>query len=557
MTRTYIYLASDKGFHLSIADDSEGFAYQGSTRTFTPRVGDPYNQLYEGYNKGHYPTLASHSITMEYEENKEDPQKNVFTFTYVKKETVSYRVEYRFADTNELIPESMGGGTETKTTGDAVITERFKTITDYIPDAFFKRLILAVEKKENGEYDSADSNVVIFYYSKNTSSAYYAVHYMLQNLGADAALDKDENGNYKNYTESSAHTEGIGNIGGVCSIPPQSFGGFTVQPTARITDGNGTESTTEMIATGADGPYFNITVSKDGTELYIFYTRNTQEYKVYYLQYGTNISDLSSLTEESDGVLKISEPRTAQFGATVTESAENVSFGGMTCISALLQSILIRANNEQNYIIFYYAPVQRTIEYKVWAYGGGTLDNTIEVFNAEAGTVKGSTATALEGYTFEGWYLDEACTLPVADSNKGTVTGNYLLPLSENLDVMPKVNTFYAKFSPENGQLTITRENGEESGRDDKQVFVYKVTAENDPQFVIYVTITGNGSVTIKDLPRRAYTVEQQSDWSWRYDDPKKTVTVTKDGSTVTFSKAAAKKNWLNGNSEKITNRKD
>ncbi len=551
VTRTYVYLGSDGGFHLCIADDSEGFAYQGSTRTFAPKVGDPYNQLYSGYNEGYYPTLASHSITMEYEGNKENPKHNIFTFTYVKVKEVKYRVEYRYADTNKEISAAV-----TKTTSNAVITERFKTITDYIPDAFFKRLILAVEKNEKGEYVGASTNVLVFYYTKNTTSAYYAVHYMLQDIGAGLALSKDENGNYINYTESSAHTEGIGNVGQICAIPPQTFSGFTVQGNAMVSNGDGSESG-KPITMDEDGACFNIEVSKNGTELYIFYTRNTQKYNVYYLQYGTDISDLSSLRYAGEnGVLKDTKTDTAQFGATVTELAETVSFGGWTCVSALSQSIQIRSIDEQNYIIFYYAPVQRTIEYKVWKYGGGTLDTTIEVFNGENVEIKGSTPTALKGYKFAGWYLDEACTIPVG--GRGTVdeNTNHLDPVSEQLAVMPDVNVFYAKFTPDNGSLSITRENGESDESNGTQVFVYKIQAENDPDYVIYVTIRGNGSVTVEELPCRDYTVTQQNGWSWRYGDSEQSVTVEKNGSTVRFRGSAAKNNWLNGNSERISNGK-
>ncbi len=565
-TRTYIYLASDAKFHLQIADDSEGFAYQGSTRTFVPKVGDPYSQLYEKYNKGHYPTLASHSITMGQETNPQNLQNNVFTFTYVKKEIVSYRVEYRYADTGELIDTAPGGGKVTKSTGDAVITERFAVIENYIPDAFFKRLILAVEKKENGEYDSADSNVIVFYYSKNTANAYYAVHYMLQNADAKSDALTQTNGKFVNYTESSAHTEGIGNVGQICSIPPQTFSGFTVKKAAWA-EGDDKIGSGEVAMNEADpsNPCFDITVSKDGTELYIFYTRNAQEYKIYFLEYNTtDISDLKSLkyTDGTNGVLLPILTKSAKFGATVRESAETVSIGGMTCISALTQSILIRSDNDQNYIIFYYTPVQRTIEYKVWAHGGGTLDTTLEVFNGDTAAIKGSTASALEGYTFAGWYLDEACTVPADSSGKGEVTGSYLRPLSEHLDVMPRVNVFYAKFLPNNGSLTIIRKNGEYADDNSKeqssgkQVFVYKIQAKNDPNYVIYVTITGNGSVTVKDLPCRSYTVEQQNEWSWRYTDPAQTVSVKKDGSSATFDDPAAVQSWLNGNSERIQNRK-
>lgn len=549
--RTYVYLKSDGKFHLCIADDTEGFAYQGSTRTFSPKVGDPYNQLYEAYNKGYYPTFASHSITMEYEENKEEPQNNVFTFTYVYKETVDYRVEYRYADTGALIDTVAQGGIARKSTGDGVVTERFVAVLDYIPDAFFKRLILAVEKDEDGNYVGSSTNVIVFYYTKNTTSAYYAVHYMLQNLGAGTEKTY-QNGKYINYTESSAYTEGIGTIGQKCEIPPQAFSGFTVEDTALI-DG----ATDTMLTTDASGKRcFNITVSANGTELYIFYTRNTQEYSVYYLQYGTDISDLKSLQylDGSNGVLYKTKTDKAQFGATVTESAAEISIGGMTCISAMTQSILIRSNNDQNYIIFYYTPVQTTIEYRVWQYGGGTLSKTLEVFDAKAGEIEGSIAIAMDGYNFEGWYLDEECTLPA--NTKGTVNGAHLLPNSNLLDIMPQVNVFYAKFLPDNGSLTIVRENGENDESNGEQVFVYKVQAVSDPDYVLYVTIHGNGSVTINDLPCREYTVTQQNDWSWRYEDTKQSVTVEKDGSTVRFTKKAVKETWLNGNSQRISNRK-
>lgn len=557
-TRTYIFLASDGKFHRSIADATEGFAYQGSTRTFSPKVGDPYNQLYKAYDKdfntGHYPTVASHSITLQYEENKEAPKKNVFTFTYVYKASIDYRVEYRYVDTGALIKSVPQDGIAYKSTTDGVVTERFAAVENYIPDAFFKRLILAVEKDEDGEYVSASTNVIVFYYTKNTTSAYYAVHYMLQNLGAGTEKTI-KNGKYINYTESSAYTEGIGTIGQECEIPPQSFSGFTVEETALV-HGEKSTNETSLITEGSDKKYFNIMVSESGTELYIFYTRNIQEYSVYYLQYGTNISDLKSLqyTDGSNGVLHETKTAWAQFGATVTESATDISIGGMTCISAQNQSILIRSNNDQNHIIFYYAPVQTTIEYRVWQYGGGTLSKTLEVFDAKAGKIEGSTAQVTEGYIFDGWYLDEECTLPA--TAKGTVSGTHLLPSSNLLDVMPQVNVFYAKFLPDNGSLTIVRENGEDDESNGTQVFVYKIAAVNDPGYVLYVTIRGNGIVTIKDLPCREYTVTQQNDWSWRYEDAVQSVTVENDGSIVTFREAAVKKTWLNGNSKRISNRK-
>ena len=549
--RTYVYLALDNRYHRLIAPDSAGFAYQGNTRTFYPKAGEPLNELYPAYNSGYYPTIASHSIAIEYEENKEEPEHNVFTFTYVHAANIAYRVEYRYADTGALITSAPGGGTVTKYSSKAVVTERFEVIKDYIPDAFYKRLILAVTDDGNGNYVGSPDNAVVFYYSKNTQNAFYAVHHMLQKTDAAGEdLTQDANGNYINYTESAALTEGIGDIGSTHDIVPQTFSGFTVYGTGYIKD-----SGTTQLLDAETNPHFTITVQAQGTELYIFYTRNTQSYKVYYLKYGTDISNLSDLTytgDTSNGVLLPIESGTGTFGSAVAVSAKPVS--GMNCVSNLSQTIILRANDAQNYIIFYYSPLQYTVEYKVWQYGGGTLSQTIEVVNG-TDLFSGSTATAKIGYRFDGWYLDEACTVPIGD--KGTVTGSKLVPATLNLDAMPKVNVFYAKFVPVLGGITIERQNGTADEGNGDRVFVYRITAADDPAFELYVSIKGNGSVTIKDMLCREYTVEQQNGWSWRYNDISQKVTVSEGTTkTVTFDGAPVNNKWLNGNSERITNRK-
>ena len=187
-SRTYIYYAGEGGgYHRQIAGDTRGYANQGSTRTFYPKAGDPYNQLYSDFNNsGYYPTLASHSITMGEEPNVAAPTVNVFTFYYVHAAKVSYKVEYRYHDTGELIEsESTGTGSVAKSTSKAVVTERFAVVKDCVPDAFYKRLVLAVVEDGSGGYVGSPDNVVTFYYTKNIENAYYAIHYMLQNVDAD------------------------------------------------------------------------------------------------------------------------------------------------------------------------------------------------------------------------------------------------------------------------------------------------------------------------------------------------------------------------------------
>lgn len=544
-SRTYIYYAGeDGGYHRQIAEDTRGYANQGSTRTFYPKAGDPYNQMYSGFNSGYYPTLASHSITMG-EDTPSNPAVNVFTFYYVHAATVSYKVEYRYHDTGELIEsESTGTGFVEKETSKAVVTERFAVVKDCVPDAFYKRLVLAVVEDGSGGYVGSPDNVVTFYYTKNTENAYYAIHYMLQNV--DAATDEPSlkpDGTYANYTESTVHTEGIGEIGATLSITPQTFGGFTMRSTASVRWGD--SSDTVQVNAGA----FSLTVQKEGTELYVFYTRNTQNYVVRYLRYG---SDPHS-TQPGD-VLHAPVSGTGKYGAVVTAAAESID--GYHCVSTVSQSIVLRPDNSQNEIIFYYEPLQYTVEYRVWSYGGGTLNNTLEVVE-EKNPFKGATPAAKSGYTFVGWYQDAECTIPVGE--KGTVDDatDKLTPKRSELLPAPQTNVFYARFKAVYGNVTITREAREDESNGDG-TYVYRLTSKDNPAYVVEVTVPKGGSTTVYDLPCGDYTVEQVKSWSWRYSDREQTVEIEKDQTkTVTFDRAAVKEKWLTGSSDAVVNRRE
>ena len=546
-SRTYIYYAGEGGgYHRQIAADSRGYANQGSTRTFYPKAGDPYNQLYSDFNTGYYPTLASHSITME-EDTPSNPTVNVFTFYYVHAATVSYKVEYRYHDTGELIKSTTADGTGfvKKETSKAVVTERFAVVKDCVPDAFYKRLVLAVVEDGKGGYVGSPDNVVTFYYTKNIENTYYAIHYMLQNV--DAATDEPSlrtDGTYANYTESTVYTEGIGQIGATISITPQEFSGFTMRDTASVRWGD-SSGTVQVNDAGA----FSLTVQKEGTELYVFYTRNTQNYVVRYLRYGSNPNS----AQEGD-VLHAPVNGTGKYGAVVTAAAESID--GYHCVSTVSQSIVLRPDNSQNEIIFYYEPLQYTVEYRVWSYGGGTLNNTLEVVE-EKNPFKGATPAAKSGYTFVGWYQDAECTIPVGE--KGTVDDatDKLTPKRSELLPAPQTNVFYARFKAVYGNVTIERKATEDESNG-VGTYVYRLTSKDNPAYVVEVTVPKGGSTTVYDLPCGDYTVEQVKSWSWRYADGAQTVTVEdRQTKTVTFDRAAVKEKWLTGSSDAVVNRRE
>ena len=366
---------------------------------------------------------------------------------------------------------------------------------------------------------------------------------MLQNV--DAATDEPSlrtDGTYANYTESTVHTEGIGEIGATLSITPQTFGGFTMRSTASVRWGDSRD--TVQVNAGA----FSLTVQKEGTELFVFYTRNTQNYVVRYLRYGSDPHK-----PQPGDVLHAPVNGTGKYGAVVTAAAESID--GYHCVSTVSQSIVLRPDNSQNEIIFYYEPLQYTVEYRVWAYNGGTLDNTLEVVEGD-NAFRGSVPTAKSGYTFVGWYQDAECTIPVGEKGTVDATGK-LTPERSKLLPAPQTNVFYARFKAVYGNVTIERKATEDESNG-VGTYVYRLTSKDNPAYVVEVTVPKGGSTTVYDLPCGDYTVEQVKSWSWRYSDREQTVEIEKDQTkTVTFDRAAVKEKWLTGSSDAVVNRRE
>ena len=598
-TRRYLCL-EDKGtyrwFH-EIADMTRGYAYQGTTRTFAAKAGETLRQLYTepdvDYNLGYYPTPASHSITMAYEEDSLDPVNNVFAFKYVHVDEVDYTVRYLDA----INPDPAHPLRQEKhiTSNNAVVAERFIPIVGYVPDAFYKQCILAVveDPANPGTYISSPDNVINFYYKENDTSARYTVHFMLQkpdtapltdadfNITFETDEDSESYGTYyysDKFEESGSRIDGVNDKDTETEIKPITFAGFNMLTSrAEYSDGMAPVET----APYADGKY-TITPVLEGTDLFIFYERLKYPYKVYYLKYQTPVStaDLATYTTKdvARGVLADTKGldglSMATYGTTYTENAPDID--DYVCVSAKTIEKAITPVAESNYIIFFYVPEQYTVQYVVAGGVGGEVSTTIETSTID--TMIGSTALPDPGYELEGWYVNPECTIPATfnettnpDGKGTTYTDNTMGTQATGKDgvyVMPKTtrlipngqegadtNIFYAKFRALNTDLTIVRENSGNEGRGD-QVFVYEVKNKETNE-TYYVSVTGNDSVTIHGLPLGEYTVTQMNDWSHRFADGAQDVELEDiDGETVTFGDAAVNKSWLNANGKVAVNKK-
>ncbi len=244
-----------------------------------------------------------------------------------------------------------------------------------------------------------------------------------------------------------------------------------------------------------------------------------------------------------------------EFGTAVSHTAPKI-VGGYALVNSenMTKSTVVRSNEVQNVIVFYYTELQYTVEYKIAGNEGGVLSNTIEVKNSSDG-FSGSVPTPNEGYRFIGWYLDAECSVPADE--RASINGTALVPDVGKLEPVPKTNIFYAKFELLTADLTIKRTNAADEGNGE-QVFVYKITDNAAPSKIYYVSIkpkNGEGSVTLYDMPCVRYTVEQVNGWSWRCSDPAQDVNLTED-KTLVFSRVSDSDKWLNANSDVTVNKR-
>ncbi len=492
----------------SIADDTKGSALAGSTKTFEAKTG---TQLKDGYQSGYFPTTSSHSITMDID----NPAKNEYTFVYVPKAEVEYTVKYLEKGT-----ETQLANPKTVKTRDAVVTETFKQISGYAPDAYQKRLVLA-----------AENNEIIFWYVKDDTHAPVQIIHWTQNIAG---------GGYTEY-QSSTNLNGV--IGQTYSEASLTIAGFTYNENPKHpVDGYPAKASGELTASGL--------------VLNLYYDRIAYPYEFRFLEQGTNT------------VLRDPVTGKARYQAQVTQKAETIP--GYTLVSAENQAINIAIEDPDNVAnknvkTFYYQ--EQTVDIKYVAVGFGTLDN-VQDSNVKvlSGTVQGSTPTANEGYKFVGWYTDSDCKHQVDDSwvdadNKLTPQQSVKYGDQDGYGAA----TYYAKFERDVFDLTIKK-----TGKniDLNQTFVFRVKGEG---VNMQVVITGANEQVIKNLPVGDYTITEDTSWSWKYTpvggatQELKSDSIHDGAATVTFenknngtnwltSLAKAINTWAGGNAHKKTN---
>ena len=435
----FVYV--ENGVEMPVAADEIGSAPGGSTKTFDAKVGA---ELKDEFQTGYFPTLTkSHNVPLEVVKDANGVvQEVVYTFYYYKRDAVPYIVYYVDSAGNKLLDPYVNTGNV-----ESIVSETFKPITGYMPDEFQKSLVV------NGDNDTSvqwitvtvngvsvqvhPDNVITFVYSKNDTEALYVMSYYMEEL----------DGSYTLYARENAQ---VGTVDQEYSNKPLETvpEGFSYEKTVVVTSaGELVNETTEK--------QISAVLTTAGLEFKHYYKRNLYPYTVHYYKQGTTESVYASKTVSDN-----------KYGQKVPETARDLT-PAYSLVSLPEASITIGTG--ENVIIFEYAENDVLIQYEAVGLTeeqkASALTSTGETLPAVSGNAEGSIAKEILGYTFDGWYTDEACENAVgaADGIVADVTdptvGTKFTPLKEAAteqlpDGYYSDAVFYAKYTENTATIT-------------------------------------------------------------------------------------------------------
>ena len=520
----------------------------GKTKTFSAKG---LGELYEAFRKKFFPTVNTHSILME-----PNSALNTYTFEYVYDDTVYYKVRYvDFATRTELRPSKVNS------TDEAIITEKFLPIEGYIPQSFYIRKALAYDGNAT-ESSVIEENVLTFYYVKDTQHGLYSVEYYLESENSTDPSDLD---NYYVY-ESIV---GSGDLNTTYTAPSRTYTGFQHKPgmTTVITyNADGTEKE-KLVGVSPSG-----TIEYTGLSIKIYYERIEYPYIIEYREYGSEdtLRTISPADASANYDSEVSHTAVSSF------ELDGILYEYYIDNSTELQrtkTITIRdsADGKNNTLIFYFKKHQVEVYYTPVCKIDGATDfgvvSMLSEYAATANALAGSNAVPGAGFRFKGWFVDEECTIPVNENwlytpgNSGTSDtknplGTKLIP--GTLNSMADRVEYFALFEPIFSRLTIYNQISDNAESQDS--FLFRVQGTGKTSYIdLIVSIHGNSSVTLMNLPVGDYTITLLTGWSWENaiatgSSAERSIEVTIDPAKDTFVNTFTESNWLDDETS-LTNR--
>lgn len=353
-------IQNEDGSLTYIAEDTTGSALAESTKTFEAKTGA---DLYADYQTGYFPQVSSHSMVI----SLDNPEQNEYTFIYVKMQAVNYTVRYLEKGTNAVLYDEKSDSTSA-----AVVTEKFVTITEYAPDAYQKRLVLSADE---------GSNVITFWYVKDTEHAPVQIIHWVQNIAGDG------------YTEYSSSTNLNGLIGETYTAEWLTIAGFAKNETKSNISG---------------------VLTNQGLVLNLYYDRIEYPYEFRFVNSYTG-EDITDYT--FPGATK----GNARFGDRVTYTAPerlgDLGYKLDTAKSSASQAIDIRIEDpadvaKLNVKTFYYIPYFNVVHVQrdPATENVTRTPNEVDLTTSIAENGYDLTAQVAAGCLYGGSFSNEACT---------------------------------------------------------------------------------------------------------------------------------------------------
>ena len=277
-----------------VAHHTIGRAFVWKTRTFEAKSGTELNEDHEWTENGRnwWPTVTSHSLVIRSNSQGSEYAPNEFSFEYIQKQGVHYRVEYLNAVNRKplLDPAELGKDDVYSTRGS--VKEDAPYIPGYIADHISQTMVLSASTEDTEEAQRTEelaTNVITFYYTKNDTEYLYQVEYYKQNIDDDdyslaqtdvMEVEIADDPDTPAVEDTTIRLSDLYN-----GQTPQSYiaNGFARVPGATqviVTDSSGASTVT----TAADDAVLTITAT-ERTTVKIYFDRNRYGYTVQYVDY--------------------------------------------------------------------------------------------------------------------------------------------------------------------------------------------------------------------------------------------------------------------------------
>lgn len=289
-----------------VAEPTTGRAFVWKTRTFNAKGGAQLNAEHAWQEDGRnwWPVVNSHSLVIRANDHTtSDYSPNEYTFEYIQKTGVWYRVQYLDATTHTPLADPV----ESYTTVASVKADSL-FIPGYVAEDMSKTLVLSASEKTGDEAkaEELENNVINFYYNKNDSDYLYEVEYYGQNV--------DDN-NYELMLTENIEVA-IADDPDTPAVEPTTvlLSEIYSRQYAQLFDSNGfirVAGATQQAVTNSDGTSATTALADDGsftvtsdkkTTIRVYFDRRTYPYTYRYVDYHAERRYLDTDDAERDGM---------------------------------------------------------------------------------------------------------------------------------------------------------------------------------------------------------------------------------------------------------------